>query len=76
MRPTPCRPVPSRRFWQARLPPESFSPGRVRSEYQKSFRWKAASTTDVIGLLGFLTKKVYAPFFEKYYYGTEIPEVN
>ncbi len=44
--------------------------------YQKSFRWKAASTQDVIGLLGFLTKKDYAPFFEKYYYGTAIPDVN
>ena len=44
--------------------------------YQRSFRWKQASTADVIALLGFLTKKDYAPFFEQYYYGTAMPEVR
>lgn len=44
--------------------------------YQKSFRWKQATTTDVIELLGFLTKKDYAPFFEQYYYGTALPDVK
>ncbi|HKR62816.1 MAG TPA: M1 family aminopeptidase [Thermoanaerobaculia bacterium] len=44
--------------------------------YQKSFRWKQATTKDVIDLLQFLTKKDYAPFFEQYYYGTAMPDVK
>jgi len=44
--------------------------------YQKSFRWKQATTKDVIDLLTFLTKKDYAPFFEQYYYGTAMPDVK
>lgn len=43
--------------------------------YQKSFRWKPGSTKDVIGLLNFITKKDYTPWFEQYYYGTAMPEV-
>jgi len=43
--------------------------------YQKSFRWKHGKTEDVIGLLNFMTKKDYAPFFEQYFYGTALPEV-
>jgi Peptidase family M1 domain len=42
---------------------------------QKSFRWKTATTKDVIGLLNFMTKKDYAPWFEQYFYGTAMPEV-
>ncbi|MEO8191744.1 MAG: M1 family aminopeptidase [Acidobacteriota bacterium] len=41
--------------------------------YQKSFRWKFGSTKSVAGLLAFMTKKDYAPFFEKYYWGTALP---
>jgi aminopeptidase N len=44
--------------------------------YQRSFRWKAASTKEVIALLAFVTKKDYADFFEKYYYGMEMPDVK
>jgi hypothetical protein len=44
--------------------------------YQRSFRWKYGSTKDVIGILQFLTKKDYAPFFEQYYYGTAMPELK
>jgi hypothetical protein len=44
--------------------------------YQKSFRWKQATTKDVIDLLTFLTKKDYAPFFDQYYYGTALPDVK
>lgn len=44
--------------------------------YQKSFRWKFGTTQDVIGLLGVITKKDYAPFFEQYYYGTALPEIK
>ena len=44
--------------------------------YQKSFRGKYGTTADVMGLLQFLTKKDYAPFFEQYYYGTAIPDVK
>jgi hypothetical protein len=43
--------------------------------YQKSFRWKYGTTADVIGLLNFMTKKDYAPFFEQYFYGTALPEI-
>lgn len=42
--------------------------------YQKSFRGKQGTTEDVIGLLQFLTKKDYAPFFEQYFYGTAMPD--
>ena len=44
--------------------------------YQRSFKGKFATTADVMGLLQFMTKKDYAPFFEQYYYGTAIPEVS
>lgn len=42
--------------------------------YQKSFRWKYGSTTNVAGLLQFMTKKDYTPFFERYFWGTEMPD--
>ncbi|HEX2120598.1 MAG TPA: M1 family aminopeptidase [Thermoanaerobaculia bacterium] len=42
--------------------------------YQKSRRWRHSSTAEVISLLQFLTKKDYTPFFEKYYWGTAMPE--
>jgi hypothetical protein len=41
--------------------------------YQKSFRWKFGSTKTVAGLLQFLTKKDYGPFFEANYWGTGMP---
>jgi hypothetical protein len=41
--------------------------------YQKSFAWKFGTTKHVIGLLQYLTKKDYGPFFEKYYWGTAMP---
>jgi hypothetical protein len=42
--------------------------------YQKSFAWKFGSTKMVAGLLQHMTKKDYMPFFEKYYWGTEMPK--
>ena len=42
--------------------------------YQKSFAWKFGTTKHIAGLLQFLTKKDYMPFFEKYYWGTEMPK--
>jgi hypothetical protein len=44
--------------------------------YQRSFHGKAGSTNDVIGLLQFVTKKDFGPFFEQYYYGTDMPDVK
>ena len=44
--------------------------------YQKSFRWKFGTTEDVIGLLQFMTKKDFAPYFEQYFYGTGLPDVK
>ena len=44
--------------------------------YQKSFKGKYGNTAQAMGLLQFLTKKDYAPFFEQYYYGTGIPDVK
>jgi hypothetical protein len=41
--------------------------------YQKSFRWKFGSTRHVEGLLQFMTKKDWGPWFEKYYWGTGMP---
>ena len=41
--------------------------------YQKSFAWKFGTTKHLAGLLQFLTKKDFMPFFEKYYWGTAMP---
>jgi hypothetical protein len=42
--------------------------------YQKTFRWKFGTTKHVAGLLGFLTKKDYGPFFEANYWGMGMPK--
>ena len=42
--------------------------------YQKTFNFKMGTTKDVAGLLGFITKKDYKPFFEQYYWGTAMPQ--
>jgi hypothetical protein len=42
--------------------------------YQKSFRWKFGSTKTVVGLLNFLTKKDFNPFFDENYWGTGMPK--
>ena len=42
--------------------------------YTKSFNFKFGSTSNLAGLLQFMTKKDYRPFFEKYYWGTAMPE--
>lgn len=44
--------------------------------YQKSFRGKPGSTKDVIGLLQFVTKKDYGPWFEQNFYGNGFPDVK
>jgi hypothetical protein len=44
--------------------------------YQKSFHNKLGTTKDVTGLLGFITKQDFKPFFDKYYWGTELPEIK
>jgi hypothetical protein len=44
--------------------------------YQKSFRWKYGTTRDVVGMLGFITKKDYKPFFDQYYWGIGLPDVK
>ena len=41
--------------------------------YQKTFRWKFGTTKHVAGLLAFLTKKDYMPFFEANYWGMGLP---
>lgn len=42
--------------------------------YQKTLRWKFGTTNDLAGLLEFMTKKDYKPFFEKYFWGTAMPD--
>jgi hypothetical protein len=42
--------------------------------YQKSFQWKFGTTADVAGLLGFMTKEDWKPFFEQYYWGLAMPQ--
>jgi hypothetical protein len=42
--------------------------------YQKTFRWKFGATQHVAGLLQFLTKKDYGPFFEENFWGTGMPK--
>ncbi len=42
--------------------------------FLRSFEKRGTATTDdFIALLGFVTKKDWKPWFEKYYYGTEMP---
>ena len=41
--------------------------------FQKSLRWKFGSTKLFAGLLEFITKKDYKPFFEDYYWGVRLP---
>lgn len=43
--------------------------------YQKTFRWKHGTTADVMGLLEFMTKKDWAPWFEQHFYGSAMPEL-
>ncbi|HET8901461.1 MAG TPA: M1 family aminopeptidase, partial [Holophagaceae bacterium] len=49
---------------------------RFLKSYQTNFKWKFGSTKDVVGLLGFMTKKDWNPWFEKNYWGTGMPEVK
>jgi hypothetical protein len=42
--------------------------------FQKSFRWKFGSTKKVEGLLQFMTKQDFGPFFEANYWGTAMPK--
>lgn len=44
--------------------------------YQGVFAWKYGTTQDAVRLLQHLTKKDYSDFFERYYWGTELPEVD
>ena len=41
--------------------------------YTRSFNFKFGSTNGVAGLLQFMTKKDYKPFFEKYFWGLATP---
>jgi hypothetical protein len=42
--------------------------------YQKTFKGKHGSTKHVAGLLGFLTKKDFGPFFDANYWGMGMPK--
>lgn len=44
--------------------------------YQKTARWKFGSTKSVAATLKYLTGKDWTPFFEKYYWGIEMPDVS
>jgi hypothetical protein len=44
--------------------------------YQANFRWKFGTTKDVAGLLSFITKKDWNPWFEKNYWGTGLPDAK
>jgi len=44
--------------------------------YQDNFKWKFGSTKDVEGLLSFMTKKDWKPWFDKYYWGTGMPDAK
>ncbi|HUP66365.1 MAG TPA: M1 family aminopeptidase [Thermoanaerobaculia bacterium] len=44
--------------------------------YQKSFNFKFGTSQDVAGLLQFITKKDYQPYMDRYFWGTELPEMN
>ena len=42
--------------------------------YQANRRWKFGTTADIASLLTYMTKKDQMPFFDKYYWGTAMPE--
>jgi aminopeptidase N len=42
--------------------------------YQKTFRWKYGSTAHVAGMLQFVSKKDYGPFFDQNFWGTGMPK--
>jgi hypothetical protein len=42
--------------------------------YTKSFQGKFGTTADVAGLLGFMTKQDWKPFFDQYYWGLGMPQ--
>jgi len=42
--------------------------------YQGVLAWKFGTTGDCVKLLNAITKKDYSEFFEKYYWGTEMPK--
>ena len=42
--------------------------------YQSNRRWHFGSTADMASLLTYMTKKDQMPFFDKYYWGTAMPE--
>jgi len=44
------------------------------NSFQKSFRWKFGSTKKIVGLLNFMTKQDFGPFFEANYWGTAMPK--
>jgi hypothetical protein len=47
---------------------------RFLGAYQAEFAWKFGSTSGAVDLLRKLTGEDYGPFFEKYYWGTEMPK--
>jgi hypothetical protein len=42
--------------------------------YQTNFRGKFGATKHVVGILGAITKKDWNPYFERYYWGTAMPD--
>ncbi|MEA2239580.1 MAG: hypothetical protein QOC81_4304 [Thermoanaerobaculia bacterium] len=42
--------------------------------YTKSFQGKFGTTNDVAGLLAFMTKEDWKPFFDQYYWGLAMPQ--
>lgn len=44
--------------------------------YLKGLAWKFGTTKDVVNLLEAITKKDYDSFFERYYWGTELPTMK
>lgn len=46
----------------------------VLRSFLKSFPRKKVTTEDFIGLLNYITKEEWHPFFDRYVYGTELPE--
>jgi hypothetical protein len=46
----------------------------VFKSFLKSFNFKYGETRHIIGLINFVTKKDYQPFFDRYVFGTEWPK--
>ncbi len=48
----------------------------IMKSFLRSFPYQPSQTKDFVDLTNYITKKDYGPWFDKYLFGTEVPEVK